>query len=483
VPAASFFEPNVTSAKMELIRPDPGDTIMATVTRKTAAAEADEYTLPPFLHRVCIRGYKSIAFCDVALRPLTILVGRNAAGKSNFLDALAFLRDTMDYGITEAVKRRGGWPSIVCRSARTSRIAFEIEAGFACGRPHRRLNGKGFSALAPAAGEAVGNLEGKQFVAKYSLELSADAHGIPVLAGEELVICDDTQAIAARYKIQGETLQENWSSPDCSKYPVRPFSEEVRAVYRPGQQLLRVLGSQPCIELADGLRHMGFYNFHPDEIRKLQKPNPGWLLDRDGHNLASVLAGLKENDSETFDRVRDYLRVVAQEIENFQVTPLGEYETVRFRLQKGSGEAPLEFDAAGMSDGTLRVLAALAAAFQVVLPRGLPSVVGIEEPENALHPAAMRALVDALDDATQRTQIILTSHSGDLLSGRDVNPGQVLVVRSRGGQTHLTPIDAASRKIIEKELYSLADLQRMDRLDIDEADLKRQVELSRNGGT
>jgi predicted ATPase len=135
-----------------------------------------------------------------------------------------------------------------------------------------------------------------------------------------------------------------------------------------------------------------------------------------------------------------------------------------------------------MSDGTLRVLAALAAAFQVVLPHGYPSVVGIEEPENALHPAAMRALVDALDDATQRTQIILTSHSGDLLSERDVNPAQVLVVRNQGGQTQITPVNPASRKIIEKELYSLADLQRMDKLDIDEADLKRQMELSRNGG-
>jgi len=44
------------------------------------------------------RGYKSIAFCDVALEALTILVGRNATGKSNFLDALAFLRDCLDDG-------------------------------------------------------------------------------------------------------------------------------------------------------------------------------------------------------------------------------------------------------------------------------------------------------------------------------------------------------------------------------------------------
>jgi predicted ATPase len=63
---------------------------------------------PPFLERVRIRGFKSIAFCDVALEPLTILVGRNASGKSNFLDALGFLRDALLYNLAEAILRRGG---------------------------------------------------------------------------------------------------------------------------------------------------------------------------------------------------------------------------------------------------------------------------------------------------------------------------------------------------------------------------------------
>jgi predicted ATPase len=135
-----------------------------------------------------------------------------------------------------------------------------------------------------------------------------------------------------------------------------------------------------------------------------------------------------------------------------------------------------------MSDGTLCALGNIMAAFQIVLPYGYPSVIGIEQPETALHPAAMRALVDALDEATQRTQVLLTTHSADLLSGRDVGPGQVLVVRNQGGQTHITPVDPASREIIEKELYSLADLQRMDRLDLDEADLKRQARLSNGTG-
>src|SRR6266853_4348254 len=99
---------------------------MATAPSKHEDDDLDEWTKPPFLRRVRIRGYKSIAFCDVRLQPLTILVGRNAAGKSNFLDALAFLRDLMEMRATEAVNERKGWRAIHCRSGSTPLIEMGV---------------------------------------------------------------------------------------------------------------------------------------------------------------------------------------------------------------------------------------------------------------------------------------------------------------------------------------------------------------------
>src|SRR6516165_9757472 len=90
------------------LRPDEGTENMSTEPSHEVGTDTLPPSKPPFLRRVRIRGYKSIAFCDVTLEPLTILVGRNASGKSNFLDALAFLRDTMVISVPEAVKRRGG---------------------------------------------------------------------------------------------------------------------------------------------------------------------------------------------------------------------------------------------------------------------------------------------------------------------------------------------------------------------------------------
>ena len=78
---------------------------------------------PPFLRRVRIRNYKSIAFCDVTLEPLTLLVGRNASGKSNFLDALAFLAE-----LARVRRTVGRYP----------------EAGLAASTTHRRFVMDGF---------------------------------------------------------------------------------------------------------------------------------------------------------------------------------------------------------------------------------------------------------------------------------------------------------------------------------------------------
>ena len=75
-----------------------------------------------------IRGYKSIAFCDVTLEPLTILVGRNASGKSNFVDALAFLRDAVRYNISDAINRRGGMGSLLCRAVNAKQFSIEVES-------------------------------------------------------------------------------------------------------------------------------------------------------------------------------------------------------------------------------------------------------------------------------------------------------------------------------------------------------------------
>lgn len=102
---------------------------------------------------------------------------------------------------------------------------------------------------------------------------------------------------------------------------------------------------------------------------------------------------------------------------------------------------------------------------------------GIEEPETALHPAAAAALMNALREATRRTQIIVTSHSPDLIDQIDMSTDNLIAVQNTRGNTEIGIVDAASLEAIRTHLYSPGDLLRMDQLEIDRAELTRQKQL------
>jgi predicted ATPase len=433
-----------------------------------------------FLRRVRIRGYKSIAFCDVRLAPLTVLVGRNPSGKSNFLDALAFLRDVMEVGLPEALRRRGGWSAVACRTSPAGPIEFKIDVGFSLFGDEQHSPGAGGVTGLVAGGSGTPAAGRAGAVSQYTLRLASEGNAPPVVAYESFDVIGGPSPAQVGFEVDNGIVSRWRSRPEGTGPFDVPHSTQLLDRLRPDRLLLSVIGSQPFIEVGDGLRYMGFYNFQPEAMRRLQKPAPGGLLERDGSNLARAIEGLREIDEDTVARVGAYLAAIVEEVASFRVARYGDYETVRFRMRSRGVEPGPEFDASGMSDGTLRVLAALIAVFQINLPVG-PSVVGIEEPETSLHPAAMRALVDAVDEASARTQVLITTHSANLLDNPMIGPDSVRVVEMIDGKTVITPIDEASREILKRKLNTLGGLERQNQLAADPDDVDRQERLSRDG--
>ncbi len=226
----------------------------------------------------------------------------------------------------------------------------------------------------------------------------------------------------------------------------------------------------------DALVSMGFYNLNPETMKRPQSPDSGELLHRDGWNIASVIARLERDAPELKQRVVEYLRQIVPGVQDFRRVELGPQETVQFHQEVQGAQNPWTFYAMAMSDGTLRALGTLIAAVQ---PTGRQRVrlVGIEEPETALHPAAAGALIDALREATAHTQVLLTTHSPELLELLDLERDKLLVVRSRGGTTELAEPDRASLSAIKDHLMSLGELLRIDQLEPDTQDLKEQQKL------
>ena len=131
-----------------------------------------------------------------------------------------------------------------------------------------------------------------------------------------------------------------------------------------------------------------------------------------------------------------------------------------------------------MSDGTLRALGVLTALFQRNVDYA-PSLIGIEEPETALHPAAAAALREALKRASGQSQIVVTSHSPDLLDDFEIAEDAILAVGSMAGQTYIAPLDAPSRDTMREHLFSAGELLRLNQLSPDPIIVENQASKQR----
>src|SRR5260221_11827108 len=140
-------------------------------------------------------------------------------------------------------------------------------------------------------------------------------------------------------------------------------------------------------EAFDALRSMHFYQLNPAAMREIRRTESYEILRGDGANIASAVGRLEEWNQQDLARITEYLRVIVPDISRVQVISLGPSETLLFeQLTESRGEQT--FYAASMSDGTLRALAILVAAHQRENDGTTLRLIGVEEPETALHPAA-----------------------------------------------------------------------------------------------
>lgn len=392
---------------------------------------------PPFIHRVVLRNYKSIGYCDVALGALTYLVGPNGAGKSNFLDAMHLVRDALNGSLDNALNERGGLSEVRRRSSGHPtnfgvRLDFSLPDGR---RGHFAFN--------------VGALRERGYEVQT----------------EECVI--DGIGQGPSFRIDRGKLRD-------TSEPTFP------AVTSDRLALVAASGLTAFRPVFDALSSMSFYNLNPKLMRELQKPQEGRLLKPAGENIASVLGHLERVGPDQLGVIRDYLQTVVPMVQGVERKQVGPMETLEFRQDMAGAKYPWRFFAQNMSDGTLRALGVLVALFQGNRDYA-PTLVGIEEPETALHPAASAALREALTRAGRHTQVIVTSHSPDLLDDRDIPTDAILSVVSERGETLIAPLDEASREAIRQHLFSAGELLRLNQLAPDRQFLadqeRRQSEL------
>ncbi len=382
-------------------------------------------TTPIFIKRVVLNNYKSIKECSVSLGSLTFLVGQNGAGKSNFLDALRLVSDGLNTSLEHALRERGGINEVRRRSS-----------------GHPTHFGIRLDWVLPDGSEGF-----------YVFRVGSQKKGGFEVQREEC-------------RVSGRDLEEHFYKVECGEVKASSFSVSPPAS-KDRLYLVSAAGLPPFRPLYEALSHMGFYNLNPGEIREPQPPDPGEVLKRNGSNLASVLGVLEREGN--LKRIVELLSKVVPGIQNIEVKHVGKKETLEFRQRVGTNKDPWRFMAENMSDGTLRSLGVLTALFQSSKKDGLGvPLVGIEEPETAVHPGAAGILRDGVRAASEMTQVLVTSHSPDLLDDKEIADKNILAVINRDGETRIGPLDDAGKTAIRDRLYTAGELLRLNQMEPDE---------------
>jgi len=376
--------------------------------------------MAPRIRQVQIQNYKSIERAVVDLEPFTAFVGPNGAGKSNFVDALAFVQECVSHGIENAIKSRG-IPFFFPRWMRTG----EVRVGFR------------FLLDLPGGSSA-----------DYAFEISGRPLDRFRVARERCALCLGDSERAVFEIADGQFLHpipgiRPRMEPDRLAIFAASATEEFRSVY-------------------DFLSAMKVYSIEPSRMSVVQEAESGRILEPDGSNAATVMRMLEETAPEISGHLNRLLACAVEGIELATTLTADHRVALEFRKDVGSKQ-PATFYSTDMSAGTLRILGLLLALYQP----WRPSLVAIEEPEATVHPAAAELIVQVLLDAAQDRQVLITTHSPDILDAKELSDEQIRVVTMEQGRTIIAPLATASRKAIRERLYTPGELLRIDELSQD----------------
>ncbi len=338
----------------------------------------------PTIEKLTILNYRVLR--DVTfdkLTPLTVLLGPNGSGKSTVFDVFAFLNEAFTTNLRRAWDRRNRLHEIRSRGA-TGPIVFELK--------YRETSRSKLVTYKLAIDEE----RGAPFVVEEVLQWT-----IAPGSGRPKDILRFSRGVGSVYDDHsGERSDERLDSPD------------LLAVSTLGQ-----LSRHPRVA---ALRRFitGWYLSYvsADSTRSLPESGPQERLSQTGDNLPNVIQYLQEQHPDRLATIFRRLGERVPNLEKLEPEPLADGRLL-LRLKDRSFDEPIlgRFT----SDGTLKLLAYLT----VLHDPEPPAIVGIEEPENQLHPRLLPVLADEARQAAARSQMLVTTHSpffADALKPREL---------------------------------------------------------------
>jgi predicted ATPase len=339
----------------------------------------------PRIEQLRVRNFRALR--DLELRditPLTVLVGPNGSGKSTVFDVFAFLSECFTDGLRRAWDRRGRFRELRSRGAGEDEcISFELKYREGPDEPIITYD------------LAIGEDDEGPYVADESLRWRRGRrHGRP------FKFLDFHRGAGRAWT--GEAP----SREDSQREEAELDSPEMLAVNSLGQ-----FQKHPRVS---ALRRFitGWYLSYlsADDARGAPEAGPEERLSQRGDNLPNVMQYLQERHPDVLKRILDALTDRVPRLESVDASPLADGRLL-LQIKDAPFDRPVLSKYA--SDGTLKMLSYLV----VLNDPDPPPLVGIEEPENHLHPRLLPELAEECRLATGRSQLLVTTHSPFFLQG------------------------------------------------------------------
>ena len=384
-----------------------------------------------FMHRIKLENILSFGpdAQELELKPLNVLIGPNGSGKSNLIEVIGLLKAAPS-DVMAPIREGGGSENWIWRGeARPTKARVEVVMG------------------------APFSLSDKQTL-RYSLAFGPFIFGVPSLIEEigEVERIEEGERSSERYlERRSGKVTLTYRDESGKKSQRELLSTDIQPDQSILSQLKDPVQYRELTYLGIGLTGIHLYrewsfgrNTPPRLPQKADLPNHS--LAEDGRNLGMVLNRLR-GDPKAKNKLLTALRSLYREVEDFDVHV--EAGSVQVFLQEGNVTIP----ATRLSDGTLRYLCLLA----ILCNPNLPPLVCLEEPELGLHPDILPGLAELLREASERCQLIVTTHSDTLVDALTDTPESIVVCEKEGGQTQLKRLD-------EKELSHWLEKYRLGEL-------------------
>ena len=376
-------------------------------------------SLEPTFVSLRLKNFLSYKDATIDFEDLIALVGPNASGKSNFVSAIKLLREIGSHGLPVAVARRGGFDQLRHRSkGRPNNPSLRITFRFA-------------------------HLD-SEHDSHYEIAFSSVSGGTYRIREESAVVYNRGSRLF--FKNDGTRITYN----EMESIATKRHSITVA----PGQSAVTGAISLAAFLVYQALSRLQTVEINPQLVREFQEPSSLGQFEPDGSNVVSIYESF---DTERRGKVIEYLNAVVPGITKVEVSALAGQQTLTFGQLTPTGVR--EFSARQMSDGTLRAFSMLVALFQ----KAKPALIVFEEPEIAIHLGALRTLIDILQSEAADTQVVLTTHSADIIDEIDVEA--VRVVWTDGSSSRISRVSRETRAVVHDELLTVGELMRSHALD------------------